>query len=85
MLEKASKANGKKKNFEDIKSVYRRFQMVSIVITVILIAIVLSLYPNLWYTIKAPSLIKQKYACKCLNEGSGFYELDSTPFDDLSS
>lgn len=81
-MEKGSKANGKKKNFEDIKSVYRRFQMVSIVI---LIAIVLSIYPNLWYTIKAPSLIKQKYACKCLNEGSGFYELDSTPFDDLSS
>jgi len=81
-VEKGSKANGKKKNFEDIKSVYRRFQMVSIVI---LIAIVLSIYPNLWYTIKAPSLIKQKYACKCLNEGSGFYELDSTPFDDLSS
>jgi len=34
--------------------------------------------------VKPPSALKQAAACKCLNDGPGFSEMSSTPFDDLS-
>ena len=40
--------------------------------------------PYFFNETKGPSALKKEYACKCLYEGSGFSELDDTPFDDLS-